>query len=113
MIRTGRHNHPHGTVVVGGSGAHPGRAHSRGLHPDRAEAGVAEIARLTGLHIATASRLLVQLVDHGRDPSGHVGFGMGLHQCVGRHVARLEAEAVLSALVRRVRTIELAGEPRR
>jgi hypothetical protein len=51
--------------------------------------------------------------DLGRDPSGHVGFGMGLHQCVGQHVARLEAEAVLTALARRVRTIELAGPPRR
>jgi 4-methoxybenzoate monooxygenase (O-demethylating) len=51
--------------------------------------------------------------DLGRDPSGHVGFGMGLHQCVGQHVARLEAEAVLAALVRRVRTIELAGPTRR
>jgi cytochrome P450 len=48
-------------------------------------------------------------VDLGRDPSGHVGFGMGIHQCVGRHVARLEAEALLTALVRRVVTIELAG----
>ena len=51
--------------------------------------------------------------DLGRDPSGHVGFGMGLHQCVGQHVARLEAEAVLTALARRVRTIELAGPTRR
>jgi 4-methoxybenzoate monooxygenase (O-demethylating) len=48
-----------------------------------------------------------------RDPSGHVGFGMGIHQCVGQHVARLEAEAVLTALARRVRRIELAGQPRR
>src|SRR4051812_1474930 len=47
--------------------------------------------------------------DLSRDPSGHVGFGMGLHQCVGQHVARLEAEAVLSALARRVSSIELAG----
>ncbi len=47
--------------------------------------------------------------DLSRDPSGHVGFGFGLHQCVGQHVARLEAEAVLTALARRVRTIELAG----
>jgi hypothetical protein len=47
--------------------------------------------------------------DLSRDPSGHVGFGMGIHQCVGQHVARLEAEALLSALVRRVRTIEPAG----
>jgi cytochrome P450 len=51
--------------------------------------------------------------DLSRDPSGHVGFGMGLHQCVGQHVARLEAEAVLTALARRVRTIELAGPTRR
>ncbi|WP_233159668.1 cytochrome P450 [Pseudonocardia sp. MH-G8] len=51
--------------------------------------------------------------DLGRDPSGHVGFGMGIHQCVGQHVARLEAEAVLAALIRRVRAIELIGPTRR
>lgn len=49
--------------------------------------------------------------DLGRDPSGHVGFGMGLHQCVGQHVARLEAEALLTALAARVSRIELAGTP--
>ncbi len=26
--------------------------------------------------------------DITRNPSGHVGFGMGIHQCVGQHVAR-------------------------
>jgi cytochrome P450 len=51
--------------------------------------------------------------DLTRDPSGHVGFGMGLHQCVGQHVARLEAEALLTALARRVEHIEPAGPPRR
>lgn len=51
--------------------------------------------------------------DLARDPSGHVGFGMGIHQCVGQHVARLEAEALLTALVRRVSRIELAGRPER
>jgi cytochrome P450 len=51
--------------------------------------------------------------DLSRDPSGHVGFGMGLHQCVGQHVARLEAEALLTALARRVERLELAGTPRR
>lgn len=51
--------------------------------------------------------------DLGRDPSGHVGFGMGIHQCVGQHVARLEAEALLGALARRIETIELAGPTRR
>ncbi|MFI1371985.1 cytochrome P450 [Streptomyces longwoodensis] len=51
--------------------------------------------------------------DLTRDPSGHVGFGMGIHQCVGQHVARLEAECLLTALARRVAHLELAGEPRR
>ncbi|MFF4316046.1 cytochrome P450 [Streptomyces sp. NPDC001507] len=51
--------------------------------------------------------------DLARDPSGHVGFGMCIHQCVGQHVARLEAEALLTALVRRVSRIELAGQPER
>jgi 4-methoxybenzoate monooxygenase (O-demethylating) len=49
--------------------------------------------------------------DPVRDPSGHVGFGMGLHQCVGQHVARLESEALLTALARRVAGIELAATP--
>jgi cytochrome P450 len=47
--------------------------------------------------------------DLSRDPSGHVGFGMGIHQCVGQHVARLEAETLVTALARRVATIELDG----
>lgn len=51
--------------------------------------------------------------DITRNPSGHVGFGMGIHQCVGQHVARLEAEAVLTALARRFRRIELTATPRR
>ena len=42
-----------------------------------------------------------------------VGFGMELHQCVGQHVARLEAAALLTALARRVERLEPAGEPTR
>ena len=48
-----------------------------------------------------------------RNSSGHVGFGMGIHRCVGQTVARLEAEIVLTALARRVERIELAGQPQR
>ncbi|MGV8875155.1 MAG: cytochrome P450 [Rhodococcus sp. (in: high G+C Gram-positive bacteria)] len=51
--------------------------------------------------------------DIGRNPSGHVGYGMGIHQCVGQHVARLESEALLSALAARVRSIEMAGPAKR
>jgi len=49
--------------------------------------------------------------DLSRDPSAHVGFGMGIHQCVGQHVARLEAETLLTAMATRIRTITLAGTP--
>lgn len=49
--------------------------------------------------------------DLTRDPSGHLGFGMGIHQCVGQHIARAEACSLLGGLVRRVKTIELAGDP--
>ena len=46
-----------------------------------------------------------------RRASGHLGFGAGIHGCVGQMIARLEGELVLSELARRVKTIELAGEP--
>jgi 4-methoxybenzoate monooxygenase (O-demethylating) len=49
--------------------------------------------------------------DLTRNPSGHVGFGMGIHQCVGQHVARLEAEALITAMAKRFRRIELVDTP--
>lgn len=51
--------------------------------------------------------------DLTRDPSGHVGFGMGIHQCVGQHIARLESEAVVAALLDRVERIEMLPGARR
>jgi cytochrome P450 len=36
--------------------------------------------------------------DIGRDSRGHVGFGFGLHFCLGASLARLEAQAALAAL---------------
>jgi hypothetical protein len=49
--------------------------------------------------------------DIERDTRGHLAFGTGIHGCVGQMLARLEAEALLAALVAGVRRLELAGEP--
>lgn len=51
--------------------------------------------------------------DIGRKTTGHLAFGTGIHGCVGQMVARMEAEAILGALLPRVASIELVGEPRR
>src|SRR5581483_6854763 len=49
--------------------------------------------------------------DIRRKAVGHVGFGYGIHQCVGQMIARLEAEVLLSALLRRVAEFQLGGPP--
>jgi len=51
--------------------------------------------------------------DITRKTSGHVGFGAGIHMCVGQLVARLEGEAVLAALARKAATIEITGPVKR
>jgi cytochrome P450 len=51
--------------------------------------------------------------DIARKASGHMGFGSGIHACVGRMVARMEGEVLLRALARRVKALELDGEPER
>jgi cytochrome P450 len=50
-------------------------------------------------------------LDIGRNAAGHVGFGAGIHGCVGQMIARLEGEVLLAAMARRIRAIEPAGEP--
>lgn len=49
--------------------------------------------------------------DITRRTSGHTGFGAGIHGCAGQMVARLETEALLTALAQRVSHWELAGAP--
>jgi 4-methoxybenzoate monooxygenase (O-demethylating) len=51
--------------------------------------------------------------DVERLATGHVGFGAGIHACVGQMIARLEGELIFSELARRVKTIEFTAEPRR
>jgi cytochrome P450 len=49
--------------------------------------------------------------DIRRDLRGHLGWGYGIHACVGRILALLEADALLGALIERVERFEPAGEP--
>ncbi|MBN9490083.1 MAG: cytochrome P450 [Alphaproteobacteria bacterium] len=51
--------------------------------------------------------------DITRRTVGHVGFGAGIHMCVGQMLARLEGEVVLAALTRKVSRIEIVDEPQR
>jgi cytochrome P450 len=51
--------------------------------------------------------------DITRRTSGHVGYGSGIHMCVGQLVARLEGEVMLAALARKVGSIEITGEVKR
>ena len=47
--------------------------------------------------------------DIERRNAGHVGFGFGIHNCVGQVLARLEGDCVLSSLARKVASIEITG----
>jgi len=47
-------------------------------------------------------------LDLGRDTSGHVAFGHGIHHCLGAPLARMEAEVALGALLAQFPRISLA-----
>ena len=83
---------------------------------------------IAGHRIGEGEKILMFLGAANRDPrrwdapndydikrrtTGHVGFGSGIHMCVGQLVARLEGEVMLTALAERVAKIEISGEPKR
>jgi cytochrome P450 len=80
--------------------------------------GVIPAHRKVLLFMASANRdpLRWDNADHfqaERVATGHVGFGAGIHACVGQMIARLEGELIFGELARRVKTIEFTAEPRR
>ena len=50
--------------------------------------------------------------DVTRNVRKHVGFGHGVHMCMGLHLARLEMCSVLASMLKRVTRWELDGEPK-
>jgi len=83
-------------------------------------------ARIGDVEIGEGHKILMFLGAANRDPrrweqpdsydiarrtSGHVGFGSGVHMCVGQLLARLEGEAILAALARRIEALDISGTP--
>jgi len=50
-------------------------------------------------------------LDLTRDPNPHIGFGAGIHFCIGAPLARMEMSVALPALMTRFPDIQLADEP--
>ncbi|MBN8499848.1 MAG: cytochrome P450 [Sphingomonadales bacterium] len=83
---------------------------------------------LSGVKIAKGDWLMINYVAANHDPAQfanprkfdvtrehnrHLAFGAGAHQCLGLHLARLEMKLLFEALLDRIESVELAGEPRR
>lgn len=97
--------------------ASPIRAFTRFVTEDTAIAGVPipQGARVMVMY-ASANRDERKFADPDRfdvtrDVHDHLGFGSGVHMCMGMHLARLEIVSLLQSLARRVSTIALDGAP--
>jgi cytochrome P450 len=51
------------------------------------------------------------VLDVGRTPNPHLGFGLGTHFCPGAQLSRLEARAAIPALLARFPRLRAGGEP--
>jgi cytochrome P450 len=49
--------------------------------------------------------------DISRNVRGQVGWGAGVHMCVGKTLAQLEADAMFAAMTKRIARFEAAGAP--
>lgn len=80
-----------------------------------------------GVTIPARARVVLFLAGANRDPvrfaepdrfdlerggSGHVGFGSGVHTCLGANLSRLEVRVALNLVFDRLKRLELVGEYR-
>ena len=80
---------------------------------------------IDGVDIPAGARVMMLFASANRDESifndpdrfditrnnrRHLGFGAGIHTCIGMHLALMEMSAILKAMLERVRTIEV-GTP--
>ena len=80
-----------------------------------------------GAPIQSDTKMLISIAAANRDPRkwedperfditrnavDHLAFGRGIHVCAGMNVAKLEVECLLTSFLPRVRSLQLAGEPR-
>jgi cytochrome P450 len=52
-----------------------------------------------------------ETLDVDRNTRGHLGFGYGVHQCIGQNLARVEMQVAFATLARRLPGLELAVPP--
>jgi cytochrome P450 len=52
-----------------------------------------------------------ETLDVDRNASGHLGFGYGVHQCIGQNLARVEMQISFATLARRLPGLRLAVAP--
>jgi cytochrome P450 len=50
-------------------------------------------------------------LDIDRNTRGHLGFGYGVHQCIGQNLARVEMQVAFATLARRLPGLKLAVPP--
>lgn len=82
---------------------------------------------IDGVILPAGSRVIMSYGAANRDPRkwedpdrfdvrrramDHLGFGHGVHQCLGNNLARMEIAALLTALAKRVKRIELHSSER-
>jgi cytochrome P450 len=71
-----------------------------------------EVARLFGAAERDPRRFTdPDRFDIGRGDTAHIGFGGGIHFCVGAPLARLELEVSMAGIAERFPNLALADEP--